>query len=149
MEIVRTTPYNPLKFRPRSRRVAFEQGLSRTETAWEPAKSVGSMGIIEDFDLEEVTAQLEEVGETLENDPTFGNFLSFKESMGKFARTATSLAYGFDKIFTPKQRSHVVTRVIDKNAAVLYGETMNSQRFNIRIASEIDDIKGMILNNCI
>jgi uncharacterized protein YaaR (DUF327 family) len=149
MEIVRTTPHSPLKFRPRSRRVAFEQGLRRTESAREPAKSVSAMGIPEDFDLEEVTARLEEAGETLENDPTFDNFLSFKESMGKFARTATSLAYSLDKIFTPKQRSHLVTRVLDKNAAVLYGETMNSQRFNIGIASEIDDIKGMILNNCI
>ena len=149
MEIVRTTPYSPIKVRPRSHRVAFEKGLSRSETTREPAKSVGIMGETENFDLEEVTAQLEEAGETLENDPTFDNFLSFKDSIGKFARTATSLAYCFDKIFTPKQRSHVVTRVINKDADHLYGTTMSRQRFNIQIASEIDDIKGMILNNCI
>ncbi len=149
MEIIRTTPYSPLRTRPRSRRVVLEKGLSHGVSPQEPPTSGKLIPDDENFDLQEVTAQLEEAGETLENDPSLDNFLSFKKSMGKFARTATSQAYCFDKILTPRQRSHVVTRVIDKEADYLYDKTMTSQRFNIRIASEIDDIKGMILSNCI
>jgi uncharacterized protein YaaR (DUF327 family) len=149
MEIIRTTPYSPLRTRPRSQRVTFEKGLSRADSSAEPVNSAKAGVAAEHFNLDEVTAQLEEAGETLENDPTLSNFLSFKDSMGNFARTATSLAYCFDKIFSPRQRSHVITRVIDKEADQLYGKTMNSQRGNIRLAGEIDDIRGMILNNSI
>ena len=146
---VRTTPYSPLKTRPRNQRVSFEKALSRAESNLQPAKATRQILETGTYDLDEVTAQLEEAGETLGNDPTFDNFQSFKESMGKFARTATSMAYCLDKIITPRQRSLVVTRTINKDAEYLYGKTMTDQRFNIGIASEIDDIKGMILNNCI
>ncbi len=149
MEIIRTTPYSPLRSRPRNNRVTVERGVTLIDSPKEPLKPVTLILDNEHVNLEEITAQLEEAGENLENEPSLDNFLFFKESMGKFARKATSMAYCMDKIFTPRQRSHVITRVVDKQTDYLYNTTMNNQNFNIRLASEIDDIKGMILSNCI
>jgi uncharacterized protein YaaR (DUF327 family) len=149
MEIIRTTPYSATRSRPRNNRVTFEKGLTLIGTVKEPLKPATLIVGDENVDLEAITAQLEEAGENLGNDPTLDNFLSFKDSMGKFARKATSIAYCIDKIFTPRQKSHVITRVVDEETDYLYNKTMSNQNFNIRIASEVDDIKGMILNNCI
>lgn len=149
MEIIRISPYVPAKSRRRNQRVSLTKGFTYADTVKEPITSAKLILETENIDLEEMSAQLEEAGENLGHDPSLDNFRCFKDSIGKFARTATSLAYCLDKIFNPRQRSHIITRVIDDEADYLYCTTMNSQYGNIRIASEIDDIKGMILSNSI
>lgn len=149
MEIIRTSHYLPTKSRPRSNRVIFEKGLFQEHGLKEPAKTTKLILEFENIDLEDISAQLEEAGDNLGNDPTLDNFLCFKDSIGKFARKVSSLAYCIDKIFTPWQRPHLITRVIDEGADYLYNKTMNGQQINIQIASEVGDIKGIILSNCI
>ena len=149
MEIIRTSRHLPAKSRPRNSRVTFEKTLPRESTPREPLNTAKIIFDTENIDLGEITAQLEEAGDNLGLDPTLDNFNSFKDSIGKFARKATSIAYCMDKILSSWQRPLVVTRVIDEGADYLYHNTMYGQQLNIRIASEVGDIRGMILSSCI
>ena len=149
MEITRTSRYLPAKSRTRNNQVFFEKILLRAEDRQEPIKSAKLLSDYENVDLEEITAELEEAGDNLGIDPTLDNFNCFKDSIGKFAKKATSIAYCMDKILSTWQRPLVVTRVIDEGVDYLYHNTMYGQQLNIQIASEVDDIRGMILSNCI
>ncbi len=149
MEIIRTTRYLPQRSRPRNSRVVFEKGLFEERVVKEPVRNAKIISETENVDLDEIAAQLEEAGYNLEDEPTLDNFNCFKDSIGKFARKVTTLAYCLDKLFAPSQRPQIITRVKDEGADYLYHNTMNNQHYNIQIASEIGDIKGMILSNCI
>ena len=149
MEIIRTSRYLPAKSRPRNSRVTFEKTSPRESPSREPLKTAKIIFDTDNIDLSEITAQLEEAGDNLGLDPTLDNFNCFKDSIGKFAQKATSIAYCMDKILSSWQRPLVVTRVIDEGADYLYHNTMYGQQLNIQIASEVGDIRGMILNSCI
>ena len=149
MEIIRTSRYLPAKSRPRNNRVSIEKTLLRDHIGEEPIKIAKLIFDSDNIDLDELTSQLEEAGDNLEVDPTLDNFNCFKDSIGKFARKATSIAYCMDKILSSWRRPLVVTCVIDERTDYLYHNTMYAQQLNIKIASEVNDIRGMILSSCI
>ena len=149
MEIIRTSRYLPAKSSQRNNRVTFETTLLRDAPLKEPIQTAKLIFNSENIDLDEITAQLEEAGDNLGIDPTLDTFNCFKDSIGRFAKKATSIAYCMDKILSSWHRPLVVTRVIDEGADYLYHNIMYGQQLNIQIASEVDDIRGMILSNCI
>jgi len=114
-----------------------------TEPVTRRARIIGD----EQGDLEEMAAQLEEAGDSLEDEPSLDNFNCFKDSVGRFARNVTRLAYRMEKVLIPRQRSQVVTSIIDEGGDYLYRTTMAGQQLHFQLAGEIGDIRGMILKN--
>lgn len=105
--------------------------------------------VLFDFDHQQLgilKEKLDRAGDNLEREPSFSNYCAFRDLIGKFAKTATSIAYRVEKRNDRcGQTSHEVVSIINREADALYHLVMQRQQDRISIASKIASIKGMII----
>jgi uncharacterized protein YaaR (DUF327 family) len=137
---------SPAKFRPQSNRVIVIRSEASSIFSRELNKQEEKVLDIDKLELEELREELEDVGEYFENQPTITNYRAFRESIGKFAKKATSVAYRLEKKMDNRPSwTHEIVMIIDKAADELYHLVMQGQQNRISIARKIAGIKGMIV----
>jgi len=137
---------SPVKFRPQSNRIIVIRSEASSIFSRELNKQEEKVLDIDKLELEDLREELEDVGEHFESQPTITNYRAFRESISKFAKKATSVAYRLEKKTGNRPSwTHELVMIIDKAADELYHLVMQGQQNRIRIASKIAGIKGMIV----
>lgn len=114
------------------------------------SKLVRSSELLTDraVELEELKREMDMAGDSLERDPSMANFKAFRELLTLIAKKVTSEAYRVELLGgTPTAPAyHEVIQVIDSHADALYRLVVSEQKDRIKIASKIEEIKGLVLS---
>lgn len=99
-------------------------------------------------ELEELKREIDMAGDSLERDPSMGNYKVFRELLAMLAKKVTSDAYKVELLGgSPGAPAyHEVIQIIDTHADALYRMIIGEQKDRITIAAKIEQIKGLILS---
>jgi uncharacterized protein YaaR (DUF327 family) len=99
-------------------------------------------------ELEELKREIDMAGDSLERDPSMAHFKAFRELLSALAKKVTAEAYKVELLGgSPSAPAyHEVIQVIDKHADALYRMIISEQKDRIKIASQIEQIKGLVLS---
>ena len=101
-----------------------------------------------DAEIAELGKQIEEAGDTLQEQPTLPNFKKFKELLRTLSKKVTSEALRLDKFGgTPQAPRYFETvTVIDEELERLYNLIICGQKDNMAITAKVIGIKGLIVD---
>lgn len=110
--------------------------------------SVGEKLTSRAVDLEELKREIDMAGDSLERDPSMAHYKAFRELLARLAKKVTAEAYKVELLGgSPSAPAyHEVIQVIDSHADSLYRLIISEQKDRIKIASKIEQIKGLVLS---
>lgn len=99
-------------------------------------------------ELEELKREIDMAGDSLERDPSMAHYKAFRELLALLAKKITAEAYKVELLpGSPRAPAyHEVIQVIDAHADSLYRLIISEQKDRIKIASKIEEIKGLVLS---
>lgn len=101
-----------------------------------------------DQEISSLRDEIDQAGDTLEQEPTLDNFNKFRDLLSRLAKRVNTEAYRLEKIGgTPlNPRYFEVIRVINEEADKLYKLILNEQRNRMAIIEKVIGIKGLVVN---
>jgi uncharacterized protein YaaR (DUF327 family) len=99
-------------------------------------------------ELEELKREIDMAGDSLERDPSMAHYKAFRELLALIAKKVTTEAYRVELLGgSPSAPAyHEVIQIIDTHADSLYRMIVSEQKDRIKIASKIEQIKGLVLS---
>lgn len=110
--------------------------------------SVGETLTRRAVELDELKREIDMAGDSLERDPSMANYKAFRGLLTQFAKKVSSEAYRVELLGgSPTAPAyHEVIQVIDTHADTLYRLVISEQKDRIKIAAQIEQIKGLVLS---
>jgi uncharacterized protein len=126
-------------------------GLKDSERNVENEKSVFQMAFQETIveqtnkDIEILYNEIEETGQNLYEESTIGNLLKYKNSVKKFLQTASKTMFRV-VILRGRKVDLKIIRTIDEKLKFITDNFIELQNDKMQLLSEIDEIKGLVIN---
>lgn len=99
-------------------------------------------------EVDVLRAEIENVGEKLEKEPTITNFKQFRDVLSRLAKRISAEAYRLDKCGgTPQNpRYYEIITTINSEADKLYNLIVKEQKNNMAITANVIGIKGLVVD---